>query len=104
MPAARRDQVYDRLAAASSDDVSADAVAAMDLTDLLVIVKKTDALRSAFGDYSANRWHQEICGPVVALRHDVMHTVRTLATDAPSSLVRLIALDEKLRGLLAPGP
>lgn len=101
LPATRRGQVHDRLAAASRDDVIADAVAAMDLTDLLVIVKKTDALRLAFGDYSATRWHKEVCGPAVALRHDVMHTVRTLATDAPSSLARLIALDERLRTLLA---
>jgi len=81
--------------------VLSDTVAAMDLADLLMLVEKTDELRSAFGAYSRNRWANEVSKPVINLRHDVMHTVRTLANDAPSSLKRLTALDELLRGLLA---
>lgn len=79
----------------------ADIVAAMDLTDLLNVVKKTEALRSKFGAYSAGRWDREMSAPIIDLRHDVMHTVRTLATDAPTSLLRLIRLDERIRLLLA---
>jgi|BarGraNGADG00212_1021973.scaffolds.fasta_scaffold12520_3 CBS domain-containing protein len=97
----RRDGIQQRLESEARDDVLSDTVAAMDLADLLMLVEKTDELRSAFGAYSRNRWANEVSKPVINLRHDVMHTVRTLANDAPSSLKRLTALDELLRGLLA---
>lgn len=101
LPSSRQARIRDRLADEVRDDVAADIVAAMDLTDLIKIVKRTDALRGEFGDYSTSRWESEVSAPIIDLRHDVMHTVRTLATDAPSSLHRLIDLDERLRLLLS---
>ncbi|MEV1146526.1 CBS domain-containing protein [Micromonospora sp. NPDC049799] len=100
LPQTRQQRIRDRLDTEARDDVVADIVAAMDFTDLLKVVKKTDALRGAFGTHSAGRWESEVSAPLIDLRHDIMHTVRTLATDAPSSLRRLISLDERLRSLL----
>ncbi|MFU8874357.1 CBS domain-containing protein [Micromonospora sp. SL4-19] len=97
----RRERIRERLAAEARDDVVADVVAAMDFTDLMNVVKKTEPIRSGFGSYSAGQWEKEVSAPLINLRHDVMHTVRTLATDAPSSLQRLIGLDDQLRKLLS---
>lgn len=101
LPQSRQERIRDRLATEERDDVLADVVAAMDFTDLLKIVKKTDALRVAFGNYSAGKWESQVSAPLITLRNEVMHSVRTLATDAPASLERLISLDERLRNLLS---
>jgi hypothetical protein len=101
LPETRQQQVRRRLAEEVRDDVIADAVAAMDLTDLFIVVRKTDTMREAFGDYSRGEWQSKVCKPVTDLRHAVMHAVRTRATDEPAALQRLITLDSRLRALLA---
>lgn len=100
LPTKRRQLVTRRLALMSEEDVVADPVAAMDFRDLLDVVKRSEPLLQAFGDYAPDYWRQNVAAPICALRHDVMHTVRTLVTDAPASLARLIAVDERLRALL----
>jgi hypothetical protein len=101
LPTERQTTVNALLAEEKDDDVAADTVAAMNLTDLLTVVKQTQELRQRFGDYSKNRWQHKVCRPVIDLRHDVMHSVRTLATDGTASLDRLVALDELLRRLIS---
>ena len=93
LSAGRGARVRQRLADQTHDDVAADYVAVMELTDLLAIVGKTVGVLEVFGEYTRNRWQSEVSSPVIRLRHQVMHSVRTLATNAPTSLKRLIALD-----------
>ncbi len=97
----RQEKIKLRLTEEARADVVADTVAAMDFTDLFTIVEKTDALREAFGQYSRRSWQSQVSTPILELRHDVMHVVRTLTSDAPTSLQRMISLDDLLRALLA---
>ncbi|MER7459886.1 hypothetical protein [Micromonospora sp. NPDC126480] len=101
LPEARQDRIRERLATETRDDVAADVVAAMEFTDLMKLAKRADEIRGAFGTYSATKWDRDVSAPLIDLRNTVMHSVRTLATDAPSSLQRLISLDTRLRELLS---
>lgn len=101
LPRSRQEGIKERLATETRDDVVADVVAAMQFSDLMKLFKKSEELRSTFGSYSATSWDKEVSAPLIDLRNTVMHSVRTLATDAPSSLQRLISLDERLRDLLS---
>ncbi len=78
----------------------ADHVAAMDFVDLFSVIGETDELLQAFGPYTSDGWLREVTKPIYGLRNDVMHTVRTFATDAAQSLRHLIHLDELVRQLL----
>lgn len=97
---ARQGSVTSRLADLRMGDVDADVVAALDFTDLLTVVKNTPDLVAAFGEFSPGSWQRKVCGPLTSLRHDIMHGVRTLATDEPGSLDRLIRRDCLLRILI----
>lgn len=99
LPPGRRTLLRQRVADLATADVAADTVAAMDLTDLLTVVKQTPVLLTLASGYSRTTWQRKVCKPIIDLRHDVMHTVRTLATDADTSLERLVRLDRLLHVL-----
>jgi len=97
-------RVRERLNEEAQKDVVADVVAAMDFLHLLKVVEKTDSLRRSFGDYSANRWRDEVLNPINDLRNGVMHSVRMLTDHTSDSLSRLIDLEGRLRSLLDSQP
>lgn len=100
LPAARQEQIRKREAGLNAGDVAADTIAAMELVDLMTVVKRTPTLLAHFGGYSPTKWQKTVCAPVSSLRHNVMHTVRTLATDEPASINRLVGIDRLLHDLL----
>ena len=97
----RQGSVASRLAELRTGDVDADVVAALDFADLLTVVKNTPSLLAAFGEFSPGSWKRRVCGPLASLRHrHHASEYRTLATDEPTSLDRLIRRDRLLRNLL----
>ena len=97
----RRRRMRRRLREQRGCDVVSDQVAAMDFVDLFSVIGATDELLQTFGTYTCNRWFLDVTQPMCSLRNDVMHTVRTLATDTERSLRHLIRLDALIRQLLA---
>jgi CBS domain-containing protein len=85
--------------AARHEDVDADLVAYLYLSDLLRIVGRVPELRRAVGATSGRGWARRT-GSLNELRHAVMHPTRDLL-DRQRPLGRLIELETELHSLLA---
>ena len=97
----RRESARQRLDKAVADDVVADEVSALDLTDLLELSYRLPGIFNiVWGDLSKTA-ARRIGHQMIDLRHDVMHPTRTLASDTPASLKRLVRLDSSLREVLS---
>lgn len=70
-----RNEVKARFEMLKEGDVEIDELAAMQLSDLVAIGKKQPSVRAGFGVDSASEW-KALTGPVVRLRHAVMHPSR----------------------------
>ena len=94
----RRRSVRKRIEQQREEDLVADAIAAMDITDLLKIATVTGLLSGLQEPlrHSDGTLEEEL----VALRNDVMHLVRKMAHDQQSSVLRLCELDQQLQRLL----
>jgi hypothetical protein len=101
LPAGRADGIRKRMGEERRDDVLPDVISALDLTDLLNLVKRSDVLAAALGSRSASAFDREVLRPITDLRHRVMHTVRTMASDAPASLAALMTVENRIRELMA---
>lgn len=94
----RREKIEDRLRILEEGDVDSDAVAALDLADLVRIGRETESIRKMFGVESKSQWDR-LTKPIPDFRHDIMHVVRPLIDDS-SGLERLIRRDDRLRQLV----
>ncbi len=96
---AQRRRVTAARTAARREDVDADLVAYLYLSDLLRIVGHVPELRRAVGPPSGRAWAKRT-GSLNGLRHAVMHPTRDLL-DRERPLGRLIELETELHALLA---
>jgi hypothetical protein len=96
----RQRRVRGRLREQRARDTLADPVAAMDFVDLFSVIGETEELLRAYGPYTSEGWACEVTKPIYGLRNDVIHAVRSFATDATQSLHHLIYLDELIRQFL----
>jgi hypothetical protein len=96
---AQRRRVTAARTAARREDVDADLVAYLYLSDLLRIVGRVPELRRAVGATSGRAWAKRT-GSLNELRHAVMHPTRDLL-DRERPLGRLIELETELHALLA---
>ena len=70
----------------------------LNLSELVEIIKKNEFLYSELGFNSRSKVEAEI-GGLVELRHDIMHPVRTLVSDA-ASMDKLANREKKLRAVV----
>ena len=98
LPSKRRRSVRKRLSEQHEHDVAADAIAAMDFKDLLMIAESKDLVSGL--NAVVDQVGRTVDAELVALRNDVMHLVKTMAVDQRASIERLGVLDAQLRGLL----
>lgn len=94
----RRGDIQRRLDEMRQGDVDSDAVAALNLADLIRIGRETETIRRMFGVESKAHWDR-LTKPIPDFRHDIMHVVRPLIDDS-SGLERLIRRDDRLRRLV----
>lgn len=62
-------------------DMKIDIVHFLDLSDLVEIIKKEDAIRKDWNELGSRKMVEKKLGGLVALRHDVMHPVRFILDD-----------------------
>ena len=76
-------RVLDKMKFESRRNNSIDPIEYLDLSNLVRIIAKNQIIYTELGFDSRNRLEDEI-GGLVDLRHDIMHPVRTLVSDAES--------------------